>query len=102
MAVLVVLVFCFLVLDMRVDGELFLLFWWGRCRVLGLWAWLAALAWLFWLCGVVWLVGCYLYSGASICDASFFCLVLVCSSGETVFGLLFFWAFGGCLGTRGR
>ena len=55
----------------------FLLFWWGRCRVLGLWAWLAALAWLFWLCGVVWLVGCYLYSGASICDASFFVLVLV-------------------------
>ena len=74
MAVLVVLVLCFLVLDMRVGIGHFLLFWWGRCRVLGLWAWLAAFVWLFWLCGVVWLVGCYLYSGASICDASFFVL----------------------------
>ena len=66
--------FVFSGFGMRVGIGHFLLFWWGRCRVLGLWAWLAAFVWLFWLCGVVWLVGCYLYSGASICDASFFVL----------------------------
>ena len=75
MAVLVVLVFCFLVLGYACGHWTFPAVFGGGA--VGFWAY--GPGWLhwhgcFWLCGVVWLVGCYLYSGASICDASFFVL----------------------------
>ena len=50
---------------------------WGRCRVLGLLAWLVIWVRVLACVWVSWLVGCFLYSGASICDAGFFVLVFV-------------------------
>ena len=79
-AVVVFVVLCFLVFrvargEWSVPGPV--LWGWGRCRVLGLLAWLVIWVRVLACVWVSWLVGCFLYSGASICDAGFFVLVFV-------------------------
>ncbi|EEJ53903.1 hypothetical protein HMPREF0577_1121 [Mobiluncus mulieris ATCC 35243] len=56
---------------------MFCLFWVGALSGFGLTCLAGWLQWGFVLLWLVWLVGWFLYSGASICDASFFVLVLV-------------------------